>query len=211
MHVRYLSDYAMNYLALERKRPMQTSGWLGYIQMQPMRNPYHGREQLRQQVIALVRVGYSASMAAREIGVPLSTAKRWAKFFMENGEIVNRPIPGRPHISTREEDAMLLREVETHPFRPASQLKMASNFPGSSHTVKKRFREHGIRCRRAVRREHLTMGHAVDRLAYATLRQDFDWRNVIFSDEVIVSSSNDGPSLVIVWMATDTMNASWND
>ncbi|KAJ4426833.1 hypothetical protein ANN_26632 [Periplaneta americana] len=26
MHVRYLSDYAMNYLALERKRPMQTSG-----------------------------------------------------------------------------------------------------------------------------------------------------------------------------------------
>ncbi|KAJ4451216.1 hypothetical protein ANN_02676 [Periplaneta americana] len=25
MHVRYLSDYAMNYLALERKRPMQTS------------------------------------------------------------------------------------------------------------------------------------------------------------------------------------------
>ncbi|KAJ4450497.1 hypothetical protein ANN_01924 [Periplaneta americana] len=30
MNVRYLSDYAMNYLALERKRPMQTSG-LDYI------------------------------------------------------------------------------------------------------------------------------------------------------------------------------------
>ncbi|KAJ4435127.1 hypothetical protein ANN_23703 [Periplaneta americana] len=40
------------------------------------------------------------------------------------------------------------------------------------------------------------MEDAVDRLAYATLRQDFDWRNVIFSDEVIVSSSNDGPALV---------------
>ncbi|KAJ4428822.1 hypothetical protein ANN_25815 [Periplaneta americana] len=28
MHVHYLSDYAMNHLALERKRPMQTSGVL---------------------------------------------------------------------------------------------------------------------------------------------------------------------------------------
>ncbi|KAJ4444912.1 hypothetical protein ANN_06711 [Periplaneta americana] len=32
--------------------------------------------------------------------------------------------------------------------------------------------------------------------AYATLRQDFDWRNVIFSDEVIVSNSNDSTALV---------------
>ncbi|KAJ4437813.1 hypothetical protein ANN_13751 [Periplaneta americana] len=94
-------------------------------------------------------------------------------FFIENGEVVNRPIPGRPPISTKEEDAMLLREVQNHPFRTASQLKSV------------------IRCRRAVRMEH-----AVDRLAYATLRQDFDWRNVIFSDQVIVSSSNDVPALV---------------
>ncbi|KAJ4426373.1 hypothetical protein ANN_27187 [Periplaneta americana] len=92
------------------------------------------RQQLRQPVIALVHVGYSASMAARDIGVPLSTAKRWAKFFIENGEVVNRLIPGRPHISTREEDAMLLREAENHPFGTASQLKMASNFPCSPHT-----------------------------------------------------------------------------
>ncbi|KAJ4444296.1 hypothetical protein ANN_06088 [Periplaneta americana] len=32
--------------------------------------------------------------------------------------------------------------------------------------------------------------------AYATLRQDFDWRNVIFSDEVIVSNSIDSTALV---------------
>ncbi|KAJ4432086.1 hypothetical protein ANN_20700 [Periplaneta americana] len=110
---------------------------------------------------------------------------------LRNGEVLNHPNPGRSRISTREEVAMLLSEVENHPFRTASQLKMASNFPGFPHTVKRRFRERGIRCRRAVRREHLTMEHAVD-----SLRQDFDWRTVIFSDEVIVSSSNDGPALV---------------
>ncbi|KAJ4426445.1 hypothetical protein ANN_27259 [Periplaneta americana] len=54
----------------------------------------------------------------------------------QNGEVVNRSIPGRPRISTREEDPMLLREVENHPFRTASKLKMASNFPGSPHTVR---------------------------------------------------------------------------
>ncbi|KAJ4440503.1 hypothetical protein ANN_08644 [Periplaneta americana] len=37
------------------------------------------------------------------------------------------------------------------------------------------------------------MEHAVDRLAYATLRQDFDCRNVIFSDK---GNSKDGPALV---------------
>ncbi|KAJ4442847.1 hypothetical protein ANN_04440 [Periplaneta americana] len=123
--------------------------------------------------------------------------------FTKNGEIVNRPIPGRPCISTREEDAMLFREVKNHPFRTASQLKIASNFPGSQHTVR-RFREHGIRCRRAMKREHLMLEHAVDRLAYATLRQNFDWRNIIFSDEVIVSSSNDGPALVYYKKIVDT-------
>ncbi|KAJ4441529.1 hypothetical protein ANN_11385 [Periplaneta americana] len=64
----------------------------------------------RAELIALVRVGYSASSAAREIGIPLTTAKRWAKLFLENNEISNRPIPGRPRIYTREEDAISIRE-----------------------------------------------------------------------------------------------------
>ncbi|KAJ4435224.1 hypothetical protein ANN_23802 [Periplaneta americana] len=51
-------------------------------------------------------------------------------------------------------------------------LKMASNFPGSLHTVRRRFRERDIRCLRAVKREHLTMEHAVDRLAMNGHRYD---------------------------------------
>ena len=33
----------------------------------------------------------------------------------------------------------------------------------------------------------------MDCLAYATIRRDFDWRNVIFSDEAVVSIGNYGP------------------
>ena len=36
----------------------------------------------------------------------------------------------------------------------------------------------------------------MDRLAYATIWQDFDWRNVIFSNEAVVSSGNYGPPRV---------------
>ncbi|PSN49263.1 hypothetical protein C0J52_08196 [Blattella germanica] len=154
------------------------------------------RQQLRLQVIGLIRAGHSTSSAARTIGVPLATAKRWAKLFHENNEVSNRAIPGRPRISTREEDAILVTEAENHPFRSAFELKIVSNFPGSPLTARRRLRERGIRSRRTATKEHLKIEHIVDRLAYATIRQDFDWRNVIFSDEVVVSSSNYGPPRV---------------
>ncbi|PSN30770.1 hypothetical protein C0J52_27174, partial [Blattella germanica] len=154
------------------------------------------RQQLPLQVIGLIRAGHSASSAARTIGVPLATAKRWAKLFHENNEVSNRAIPGRPRISTREEDANLVTEAENHHFRSAFELKMASNFSGSPLTARRRLRERGIRSRRTATKEHLKIEHIVDRLAYATIRQNFDWRNVIFSDEVVVSSSNYGPPRV---------------
>ena len=57
-------------------------------------------------------------------------------------------------------------------------------------------RERGIRYRRTATKERLKIDHIVDRLAYATIRQDLDWRNVIFSEEAVVSSGNYGPPRV---------------
>ena len=54
-----------------------------------------------------------------------------------------------------------------------------------------------------------TVCHIEDRLAYATIRKDFDWRNVIFYDEAVVSSEIMVLPACIVLMATDTINASW--
>ena len=45
----------------------------------------------------------------------------------------------------------------------------------------------------------------MDRLAYGTIQQDFDWRNAIFSNEAVVSSGNYGPTTCIVVMVSDTM------
>ncbi|KAJ4448315.1 hypothetical protein ANN_10330 [Periplaneta americana] len=113
--------------------------------------------------------------------------------YQNSGEVENRPIPGRQRISSLEEDALLFETDRQDPFRTANEIRAASNFPGSSQTVISRLRNRGIRSRRAAQMEILGEAQAVDRLAFATNRVDFDWRNVIFSDETTISSDYEGP------------------
>ena len=87
------------------------------------------RQHLRSQVTEHIRAGHSAPSAARTIGVLLTTSKRWTKLFFENNEVSNRAIPGRPRISTREEEAILVREAENHPFLNAFELRWHPTFP----------------------------------------------------------------------------------
>ena len=98
---------------------------------------------------------HTASSAARTIGVQLITAKKWAKLFNENNEVSNRAVPGLPRICTREEDAIIIREAENHSFLSASELKMASKFPDSPLTARRRLRERGIKSRRTAKKENL--------------------------------------------------------
>ena len=55
---------------------------------------------------------------------------------------------------------------------------------------------------RATSKEGLTDEQAVDRLTFATGWRDFDWENVIFSDEI--SSSSDCESRGHVYREPDT-------
>ena len=114
-------------------------------------------------------------------------------YFFENNEVSNCAIPGWPRISRRKEDTILGREAENNPFLSAFELKMASNFPGSPLTVGRRLRVLGLRSCQTATREHLKIYHIEDRLVYATIRQDFNWRTVIFSDKAVVSRGNYGP------------------
>ena len=70
----------------------------------------------------------------------------------------------------------------------ANQIRAAANFPGIFWTVMNRLGDANIHCRRAVSKEGLTEGQAVDRLAFATGWRDLDWGRVIFTDETSISS-----------------------
>ena len=104
------------------------------------------------------------------------------------GEIQRRYSTGRPRCSTREEDEAVSRVHEENSFRSANQIRAAANFPGIFRMVLNHLRDANIHCQRAASKEGLTEGQAVDRLAFATGWRDFDWRSVIFTDEISISS-----------------------
>ncbi|KAJ4437338.1 hypothetical protein ANN_17477 [Periplaneta americana] len=108
----------------------------------------------------------------------LEVQPRGGSSLQNSGEVENRPIPGRPRISSLEEDALLFETVRLDPFWTANEIRAASNFPGSSQTVISRLRNRSIRSRRAAQMEILGEAQAVNHLAFATNRVDFDWRNV---------------------------------
>ena len=78
----------------------------------------------------------------------------------------------------------------------ARDLKAATSFPGQKNTLISRLKEVGLRARHAAVKELLTDEHKLYRLAFAESNVDLKWDRVIFSDESIFSSANDGPVLV---------------
>lgn len=155
--------------------------------------PHHGRS-IRERVVALVEAGnYSAAGAGREYGVSPSTASRWIRQWRESGEVTRRPGTGSWRVSTEAEDDRLVAEARARPFMNSVQLRRSVNFPGSTHTVLRRLRDAGLRSRRAAQKQKLTDEQMVYRLAFAEENIHRDWGDVIFSDECIFSSANDGP------------------
>ena len=133
---------------------------------------------------------------ARVVGVPVSTGNTWASWFRVHGEVRNRAIPGKPCISSRRESIHLIREVRNHQFITASELKVRSNFQSSTQTARRRLRSYGIRACQAVPKVSLTNAQIMDHFAFASSQEGFNWRNVIFSDEVTISSSSNSTVLV---------------
>ena len=145
------------------------------------------RRDLRQRVIALIEIGFSASEAGRRRHVPLRTAQRWAHKFQNYGEFQRHYSTERSRCSTREEDEAVRRVYEEYTISSANQIRTATYFLGTFRTVMNRLRDANIHYRRAASKEGLTDGQAVDRLAYEIGWMDFVWGSGIFADETSIS------------------------
>jgi hypothetical protein len=88
-------------------------------------------------------------------------------------------------VSSQAEDARLVDEARENPFLNSVQLKRS--------TVRNRMTFAGLRSRSAAVKEKLSEEHRLYRLAFAEDNVERDWGNVIFSDESVFSSKNDGP------------------
>lgn len=154
----------------------------------------HSECAVRERVVALVEAGgFSATEAGRQYGVPKSTATRWIRQWRESGETSRKVGTGLWRVSTNAEDNRLLAEARARPFLNSLQLQRSAFFPGSRCTVLNRLKDAGLTSRRAAKKQKLTDEQRIYRLAYAEENLNREWGNVIFSDECVFSSGNDGP------------------
>lgn len=157
----------------------------------------HWERSTRDRVIALIEDGgCSIREAGRRIGVPYTTTARWWKNYIERGTTNRAPGSGRRRVSSQQEDRELVSKSRENPFLNAKQLRREANFPGSSDTIRRRLRDAGLHARRSAVKQELSEDNIVYRLAFAELHLRASWENVIFTDEKVFSTSNDGPRVV---------------
>ncbi|PSN37111.1 hypothetical protein C0J52_12581 [Blattella germanica] len=124
------------------------------------------------------------------LGVPKSTAGRWVRRYQESGEIARRPIPGRPRVSSGNDDETLEVVAKNNPFLTAAELKAKCGFPGSTQTLRNRLRR---------RRRHLNSNDAMEEhqstnnLPFLTVQAGFVWETIIFSGGVTFECTSTGP------------------
>ena len=144
----------------------------------------------------MVQLGFSASEAAMSFHVSESSARRWVQNYRRSGNFGQKAGSGSWKISTPEQDARLVAEVDRNPFHTAASLKAIVNFPGHEQTVRNSLRAANLRSRRAIPREVQKEEHIEERLIFEMGIGDRDWKKVIFPVEVTFSTTKEGPTFV---------------
>lgn len=112
-----------------------------------------------------------------------------------HAEIQNIP-RGRPRITDPILDTAIYDASQENPFMTAVDIQENVAPECSIHTVRKRLKEKGLKCRIPARKPFLKPIHIEKRLAFAANHIDWtvdDWHNVVFSDEKIFRASYRGP------------------
>lgn len=71
-------------------------------------------QDLREKVLRAVDQGYSRSEIVKLVGVSLATIKRYLKQRRETGNVVPKPIPGRPSKKLAPLQAGLVAQLQAH-------------------------------------------------------------------------------------------------
>ncbi|KAK3893585.1 hypothetical protein Pcinc_002650 [Petrolisthes cinctipes] len=125
------------------------------------------------------------------MGLSRNTVKAWVRRYEEEGHVRTRPRPGRPRVTTPQQDAAIYATSVRTPFKTAITLTRELDLPCSIRTTRKRLLEAGLPCRVPARKPSLTADHKAQRLQFAERYAGRDlefWRSVIFTDVTSFSS-----------------------
>jgi transposase len=144
--------------------------------------------------ITRLRDGVSIRAIAREINVNKNTVLLAKPKFEETETIRRKQGTGRKNVSQGNDDALLVNFLRENPIATAIQAKIATNFPGSTRTARKRIRQTELRNRSAANKIVMTLANKRERLHFAHqyLNGDNFWATVIFSNEKTFQSCSNG-------------------
>lgn len=146
-------------------------------------------------IMTRLRDGVSIRAISAEINVTNKTVLRAKRKFDETGSIRRKQGTGRRKISIDDDDVQLVNFLREHPFATAVQARIATNFPGSTRTARKRIRESELRNRAAANNFFLTEANKLERLRFAQQfvnNENNFWENIVFSDEKTFQSCSNG-------------------
>ena len=155
-------------------------------------------ESQRGQIIGLYEAGEGRQSIADIVGCSKKTVSVWIGKYEEGGHETlkdHKKYNARLKKTLPEQDEEIVQFIDANPFVSAAAVLNDNNIPISERTVRRRLNAAKIRSHTPAKKVALTEAHRNQRIEYA--RQHFntpqeDWNQIIWLDEKVFSSSEDG-------------------
>ena len=133
---------------------------------------------------------FGISRIAKMINCNRSTVIRWLKRWNETKDLSDRGRTGRPRTTTEQQGQIIINSIsegmDEGIISEQVQEQLANeNINVSARTVRRRLNEAGFKYMKPLSKPLLTEDHQRKRLSWARSLTNFDWNQVIASDETV--------------------------
>lgn len=113
-------------------------------------------EEGRARIIYLKGRGLGPTAIARDLGIGLNTVRRWLDKYAQTGVMSPSPIPGRPRVTSPDDDQTIVRTALSDRTASLSQIRSQVSdlpHPPCRETIRQRLLEGGLRSRVQMRKD----------------------------------------------------------
>lgn len=124
--------------------------------------------------------------AAASLKKSQAFVKKWVKRYLEVRNVDDLPERGLARVTTEKQDKAIVRLFEANPNLTLRQAQVKLRQKGievGTNTIRRRLREKSMLFRSTLKKPLLSEKHTSKRLAWAQENLDWNWDNVIFTDE----------------------------
>lgn len=150
----------------------------------------------KMQIVTLLDEGWSSRRLSARFRVTKSTILNIKNKWQQQGTVERNRGSGRKPVSNPVQNENIIEFLRNNPFSTVVNARSITQFPGCIRTARNRIRNNSnLTNRVAVKKPFLTDMNRQQRIGFALqlLPNDLNfWENVIFSDEKVFQSCNNG-------------------